>query len=156
MAYRPYTEDDILEIAPRMKETLLRTKDEGEAIDLLGDVRDVEKHLASLRHTAQAEFQSGQSGGRWMMTIPEPREKSYNTPRLINKFAKAWGATIFDTLIQLIKDDVVRLEWGYKKLLAHAERYDITLAMAQHEIVEGDDADIGTYPGKGYPTYKAL
>ena len=90
------------------------------------------------------------------MVVPEPREKSYNGPRIIDKFAKAWGSTIFDTLVSLIAMDVVRLDWQFTKLINAAEQYDITIATAQHEITEGDDADIGVYRGKGYPKYEAL
>jgi hypothetical protein len=37
-----------------------------------------------------------------------------------------------------------------------AQKHDVTLVTAQHEITEGDEAHIGVFPGKGYPTYEEV
>ena len=156
MAGKAYTIRTMRNIVPNVKQTLLAAHGEGEVIDVIGEIREVEKGLASLRQGAAVEFDSGQHGDEWKIVVPAPNVRSYNTPSLVNKFSKAWGATIFDTLRELIKMDVVRLEWQFKKLMNLAQQYDVTIATAQHEIVEGDDADIGVYKGRGYPSYERI
>lgn len=156
MAGKGYTVRTMRNIVPNVKETLMNADGEGEVIDVLGEIREVEKGLAFLRQGAGVEFDTGQQGKRWKVVVPVKNERSYNTPRLIRKFAEKIGGSSWDAFVMLWKGDVIRLEWQYKKLLAAAHRHDVTVATAQHEIIEGDDADIGVFPATGYPRYESV
>jgi len=156
MATNGYTTRGMRTIVPKVKATLLNADGEGEVIDVLGEIREIEKGLAFLRQGSQVEFETGQRGKSWQVVIPVKNERSYNTPRIIKKFAEAIGGTPWQAFVMLLRGDVVRLEWQFKKLLAAAQTYDLTIATAQHEIVEGDDADIGVFPATSYPKYEPI
>lgn len=156
MVYKRLTLKELRELPARVKELVLDAEGEGGLVDVAGELSQIEKEFASARRMAASELESGVQGKVWRIYVPSPKKRSYNTPALINKFSEAWGATIFDTLVALIKMDVVRLSWQWKKLDNAADQYDITLRIAKHEITDGDDADVGVIPDVGYPQYKPV
>ena len=156
MKPKPYTQRETQLVVGRLRATLLAAEGEGGALDVIGDIKSIETQLADIRKGAAVEFQTGQRGNRWQIYVPEPNARSYNTPRIIRSFAEAIKGSSWDAFVMLWRRDAVRIEWQFKKLLAAANQFDVTIATAQHEITEGDDADIGVYPKKGYPTYKPV
>lgn len=156
MTAKPYTQRETQLIPGRIKATLMAAKGEGEALDVVGDIKSIESQLADIRKGAAVEFESGMAGSRWRIHVPAPNARSYNTPRLVKKFADALEVTFWEAFVWLFKRDVVRLEWQFKKLLSAASEADVTLASAHHEITDGDDADIGVFKKKGYPSYERV
>ena len=117
MAGKGYTTNGLRKIVPNVKETLMNADGEGEVIDVLGEIREVEKGLAFLRQGSSVEFDTGQRGRRWKIVVPVRNERSYNTPRIIKAFAHAIGGTPWQAFVMLMRGDVVRLEWQFKKLV---------------------------------------
>ena len=156
MTAKPYTQRETQLIPGRIKATLMAAEGEGGALDVVGDIKSIETQLADIRKGAAVEFESGLSGERWRIYVPAPNARSYNTPRLVKKFADALEVTFWDAFVWLFNRDVVRLEWQFKKLLSAANEADVTLATAHHEITDGDDADIGVFKKKGYPSYERV
>jgi len=156
MVAKPYTPREIQLVAGRLKATLLAADGEGEALDVIGDIKSIETQLAGIRKGAAVEFESGMHGERWQIYVPEPNDRSYNTPRLVQKFAQASGESLFDTILLLLREDVIRLSWQWKNLERFTRRLGLSLTIASCEIVDGDDADVGVFPKKGYPSYKRV
>ena len=156
MNAKPYTQRETQLVVGRLKATLMAADGEGEALDVVGDIKSIETQLADIRKGAAVEFESGMSGERWRIYVPSPNDRSYNTPRLVKKFADAMGTTAWAAFVWLYNKDVVRLSWQFQKLLSAANEADVTITTAHHEIVDGDDADIGVFKKKGYPSYERV
>jgi len=156
MSAKPYTPREIQLVAGRIRATLLAAEGEGEALDVVGDIKSIESQLADIRKGAAVEFESGMRGKRWQIYVPEPNARSYNTPRLVQKFSEASGESLFDTILLLLRQDVIRLSWQWKNLERFSRTLGMSLTLASCEITDGDDADIGVFPKKGYPSYKRV
>lgn len=156
MAGKAYTRFELKQIVPNMRETLLHADGDGETIDVLGEMRQIESGIADLRKGTQVEFESHQQGDRWRIVVPSPNKRSYNTPRLVQKFAEAMGGSAWNAFVWLYQNDVIRLSWQFTKLQRAAAKWNVTLTTAQQEIGDGDEADIGVWKGKGYPSYERV
>jgi hypothetical protein len=143
-------------IVPNVKETLMNAEGEAAVIDVLGEIKQVESGLASLRQGSQVEFASGQQGKTWRIVVPSPNERNYNTPRLLQKFSRALDVSMAHTIVWLMQAGALKITWGWQKLEGVARQLDVTLGIASHEIVHGEDADVGVYPKKGYPKYEEV
>ena len=151
-----YTVNGLRKIVPNVKETLMKAEGEGAVIDVLGEIKQIEKGLTSLRQGTQVEFESYQRGARWRIVVPSPNQRSYNTPGLISKFTAALDTSPMKTIGWLLATGAIKITWGWQKLEEAAYALDIPLVIAQHEIENGDDADVGVYKAKGYPKYEEV
>jgi hypothetical protein len=151
-----YTISTLRGVVAGAKALIMDAPDEGVTIDVLGEVKAVERGLASLRGGAQAEFEDGQTGGVWRIEKGRRSINSYNTPKLIRSFAEAMGISSWDAFVQLWRSDVVRISWQQSNLERAAAKHRVTLTTAPHEITEGEDAHVGTYWVDGYASYKRV
>lgn len=111
---------------------------ESEVADVIADLETAERTLAACRRSLLAELPGPVSGRRYRIVEDRQAKRSYNTSGLLAAFGG------FDSLPRLVADDVVRLQWQWTKLRREAERDDVTLSVAQHEIADGDpDALVG-------------
>lgn len=156
MAPKPYTPREMRQVVSRIKETLLHAEGESAVIDVIGDMRSIESGIANLRKGAAVEFEDGMEGERWRFTQGSSAKRSYNSPRLVQKFSLASDESLFDTIMLLIHEDALRFDWQWTNLEKAAAKYKVTLVTAQQEITDGDDADIGVYWRSGYPSYKKV
>lgn len=109
-----------------------------ETADVVADLEQAERLLAGMRRELLAELPGPVSGRRYRIVEDRQAKRSYNTSGLLSAFGG------LDALPRLVADDVVRLNWQWTKLRREAERDDVTLSVAQHEIDDGDpDALVG-------------
>ena len=66
--------------------------------------------------------------------------RTYNDSALLHSF---WVDDLNSTLHSLMEHDVVRLSWQWSKLQAEANRRDVSLRIAKHEVADGDDEHVG-------------
>jgi len=156
MATKGLTANGIAKIVPSLKQTLLNAHGEGEALDVLGDIKSIESQLATIRKGAAVEFEDGMAGKRWRFEQGRRSIRSYNTPRLVKAFADALGEPLWQTFVWLYRKDVIRLSWQQTNLERAAAETGIPLTEAQHEITDGDDADVGVNWKSAYPSYKRV
>jgi len=155
-AFQPYTQTEVGEIVPRIKETVLRAQGEEELVDTLGDIRSIEVGLSNLRRSTAMELDDYIEGDRWRMKRPRKAMRSFNTSRLLARFSKALDLTVAATVSRLLADGVISLNWNWSMLKNYAEMHDVSLTIAQHEVEDGDVEDVGVYYKSGYPTYESL
>jgi hypothetical protein len=144
----------ILQAMPREAKALLMAADESNIVDALGEIREVEKGVASERKLGASEVEPGQVGQDWMLKQSKVATRTFNHANIIKKFADARDTSMLAALAYLISNDAVRLNWQISKLKPLIRIDNITIETAQHEITEGDSADIGEVWGLGYPTYE--
>ncbi|MEN8233751.1 MAG: hypothetical protein ABFR89_02370 [Actinomycetota bacterium] len=153
---KPLTLRTLQEIPARAKVMLREAEGEDGVVDLLGEFRAVERGLASLRQTAASELESQTHGRRWKIVVPAPNKRSFNTPRLVAKFSRATGESLFDTIMLLLREKALSISWTWTNLERVADKYDVSLTIARHEITDGDDADVGVVKGRGTPSYEPV
>ena len=111
---------------------------EQDSVDTVGLLRAAEVKLAELRRRLIAEMDGTETGELYWAVETRSAKRSYNTNGLIAAFG---GPANLDLLL---KHDAVRLHWQWTKLQAAADAFDVTLAVAKHEISDGDpDALVG-------------
>lgn len=139
-----------------MRKTLTALKlcpvSEDELVDVAGEVKALVAALTEYRKGLEAEMPAKATGKGYRATESRTAKRSYNTNGILAAFSRAKtprGASVpfwnhSGYLGGLLEADAVRLTWRWTELKAMAERYDVTLTVAHHEIEDGDpDALIG-------------
>lgn len=144
----------ILQGMPREARNLLMAADDSNIVDALAEIREIEKGVASERKLGAAEVEPGQMGKDWSFGQSNVAKRSFNHVTIIRKFAESRDTSMLAALAYLILNDAVRLQWQISKLKPLIRIDNISIETAQHEITEGDSADIGEVWGLGYPTYE--
>jgi hypothetical protein len=132
-----------LQAFPSYAKTLILRAEGDELIDILAEINSVEQQLGKLRRSHQAELVNNEGGDEWEVKTSRSATRSYNNPRLILKAAEALKAKPLKAMAMLVAADVLKLNWQWKKLQQFVAENDITIQIAQHEISEGDEADVG-------------
>lgn len=110
-----------------------------QVVDTIGRVRVLEIKLAEYRRGLETETVSGDVGEQYRVTESRSARRTYNTDGLLAAFG---GAD--EGLRKLMDCDAVRLTWRWSELQTAAQHYDVTLAIAKHEIEDGDpDTHVG-------------
>lgn len=132
-----------------MRKTLTALKlcpvTEDELVDVVGEVKALVAALTEYRTGLEAEMPSKAIGKSYRATKSRTAQRSYNTNGILAAFRDPYSEEPGrNPLHLLMAEDAVRLTWRWTELLAAAQRYDVTLVIAQHEIKDGDpDALIG-------------
>jgi hypothetical protein len=114
---------------------------EEDAADFLGELRYLARKLdnpwgTGLYQAMLSETPAGQQGSGYETVEARECDRTYNTNGLLAAFADPRVGGI--SLQKLVNAGAVKLEWQWKKLQAAADRYNVTLAVAKHEIEDGD------------------
>lgn len=141
---------------PRTARELILSCEGDEYIDALAEINDAEKGLGSLRRRSSKEASNGDHGTSWAIKVGRKCVRSYNNMSLIVKFADAMNVTVMQAMGQLIASKALRLSWQWTALKKEANEYNVTLAVAHHEILDGDEADVGEVWVDDYPKYERL
>jgi len=111
-----------------------------EMVDTIGRVKALEGRLARFRKDLESEVVAGDTGDEFTVTEARSAKRTYNTNGILAAFASAnngrWAPEV--ALNVLMQDDAVRLTWRWSQLQAAAQRHNVTMAVAKHEIEDGD------------------
>jgi hypothetical protein len=132
---------------------LLDAEDTAQLVDALGAINSTERSLASERRLAASEVEPGDAGHQWTVEMNGRWDKTYNTPGLITKFMDVYGMAPLQVLQHLVHEGVVELKWKWKPLEKAIKEHGLDLRTVNHEIEEGDDADVGRVWFEGYRKY---
>ena len=126
-------------------------------VDMLGAGNRLEQSMKELRRTAAVELEGGMTGENFRFVQGKESVKTYNSHALLPAFAEATGMSVLETMLYLLQEGAVVLEWKFQKLEALAFKHDVTLTIASHDIEDGDPEHlIGKRWKDGSPTYKPL
>lgn len=143
-----------IESAPKMaKRLLLAAEDTAQLVDALGTINSTERSLADERRLAASEVEPGDAGTVWSVEMNGKWNKSYDTPGLIAKFMDVYGLSPLQTLQTLIHEGILDLNWKWTPLQNAVKEHGLDLRVVNHEIEEGDDADVGRVWFEGYRKY---
>ena len=113
-----------------------------EMVDTIGRLKSLEGRLSRYRKDLESEVVAGDRGEEFVVTEARSAKRTYNTNGILAAFLT--DSEGFDSLRMLMQADAVRLTWRWSQLQTAAQRHDVTLAVAKHEIEDGDpDALIG-------------
>lgn len=110
--------------------------------DVIADLRAAEETLAEYRKALVAEAPGPTVGQDFELKERRRAKRSYNPSRILAAFAQE-GESIGDTIRRLDREGVVTLSWSWSRLRQAADRHDVSLDIAQHEIEDGDEAMVG-------------
>lgn len=150
-----------LKALPNQVREMILGATESERIDVLGEVREVEKALASERKLAMSEIEKDSEGTEWYVDQGRVCKRSYNDSALLVAIADAKGLGPLAAIGYLLQEGIITLNWkwkpkkglGLKRLI---EDLGITVKTVQREIISGDDADIGENWVDGYASTKLI
>lgn len=122
-------------IRKEAREYRLAAIGETQLTDLAGQLRSIEKGLATLRLEISSEFAPGavEQGRKWKATTGKVGQQSFNAPAIFTT-AQANGLTMMD----LVASGALTLNWGMTKLRKFFADHDIELRSVGHEIEDGD------------------
>lgn len=150
---KPFTQRELEALVPRMKATLVAAETEAERIDLLGEINSINAELAELKRMHGAEVQDKDTGEKWAVKRGRTAVRSYNTPKLLARAANDLNVPLATAIGYLRDADVLRLTWQYTNLKKFVAENDMTISVAQHEVADGDDEDMGEYWKDNTPRY---
>jgi hypothetical protein len=131
-----------LKALPRLVKELILNATEEERVDVLGEVRFVEKAVAAERQMAMSEIHRGAEGQDWYVKQPRACTRSYNDSALLLKVADAKGMTLMQTIGFLLQNNVLVFEWKWTNLKELVRELKLETTIVQREIIAGDQADI--------------
>lgn len=148
------SESTIWPVVAEAKQWIQAAEDDGDLIDVLGDIRSVEAALAKLRQAHQADLDDG-IGSRWQKRTPAPAKKrTYNSDLLLMKIMDARGGSLGYNLAWLLDKGIVRLTWQWRPLTKLLDLLNIEWSVRHNGTVgPGDEKDVGETKGKAYPRY---
>jgi len=110
-----------------------------EMVDTIGRVKALEGRLAAFRKDLESEVVAGDTGDEFTVTEARSAKRTYNTNGILAAFAgPPDGTPQYDPLRILMDFDAVRLTWRWTELQRASLGMDVTLAVAKHEIEDGD------------------
>jgi hypothetical protein len=123
-----------------------------EVPDLIANIDQAIGVLREVRSLLLAEVTGNVDGTDWRIVERRSARRSYNTGRLLGEFAAKMAddpepnpeAVLARTIRHLSRVGALKLVWQWTALRREAERQDVTLTIASHEIEDGDpDALVG-------------
>ena len=112
-----------------------------EMVDTIGRLKALEGRLSRYRKDLESEVVAGDTGDEFVVTESRSAKRTYNTNGILAAFGRSDHALALRALMEV---DAVRLTWRWSQLQTAAQRHDVTLAVAKHEIEDGDpDALVG-------------
>ena len=116
------------------------TPGDDELADVIADLKEAERVLADTRKMLQSEVTGPLEGRDYALVESRRATRSYNDSALLQSF---WQGDLNETLHELMAADVVRLSWQWSKLERLADRRDVSLRIAKHEVSDGDEEHVG-------------
>lgn len=114
---------------------------EHQLVDVAGDLRHAERRLADLRRNLESEIPPGAVGEKYKAVERRSAKRSYNSEALVRLFRDRWEApSDSDALYELWRAGVIDVAWRWTDLQRAADKWDVTLGVAKHEIRDGDDS----------------
>jgi len=147
------TEWNTLKGMTKLARKMILEAGDKERIDVLSEVRETERGLASERRLAMAEVAGGDMGIDWGVEIGRRCNRTFNSQSLIVKFADASGKGVLETIGYLASVNVLEFKWNWTKLKSLIQVVGIDVTTVQREIESGDDADVGEVWHDGYPSF---
>lgn len=138
---------------------------DAELVDALGEINSFERWVADLRRTRASEVQAGATGTRWAFKQGRQAKRSYNTGRLMSRlwaaledYMNTQGHLLFQDVLRILVDEkVIRITWSWTNLQKLADKLNLSLMVAKHEIMDGDpELDVGEVWGWGSPSYEPV
>ena len=125
---------------------------EAQLTDLAGQLRSIEKGLATQRLEISSEFGDSSpgtnvtTGRKWTAKTPKVGQRSYNAASIFTS-TQANGLTMID----LVNSGALKLTWGWQKLVKFFATNEIELRTIGHELNPDDhtDDDDGEGDGEG-------
>ena len=137
-----------------VKEYLLGTPDEADAVDVLGSINSVITSLGEIKRTFSSEIPDGIKGKRYRVRVGRRATRSYSN-RLLGTLGHDEDTTT--ALWEAIGAGAVKLTWNWSKLQQLAARKDVDLSITGHEILPDDgENDIGVVWKDDYARFEAL
>ena len=116
-----------------------------EMVDTIGRLKALEGRLSRYRKDLESEVVAGDSGEEFVVTEARSAKRTYNTDGILAAFMRSLDDRVeghpssrTKSLRLLMQEDAVRLTWRWSQLQTAAQRHDVTLAVAKHEIEDGD------------------
>lgn len=125
-------------------------------VDALAEVYAAERGANAERRLGQAEIQNKDTGTTHVVKVGRTATRSFNTPRLITRFADVQGVSPLAALTYLVQLDVVRINWQWTKLKDLMSELEMAVTVQPSEIVHGDDADVGEVWKDTAPQYNKV
>lgn len=147
---------DQVQTFPSAVRELIASAEGNEHIDALGYIRVAEHQAGIERRKYSSEVEAGEAGEVFVVERRREAKRSYNNASLLMKFAEALRMTPIQTIGYLVNNNIVSLTWSITNLRNAARDLDVSMTVAQHEITDGDEADIGEVWVDGYPSYKRI
>lgn len=110
--------------------------------DLVADLQAAERELASFRRSLIDEAPGPVEGELWKLVETRKADRYYNESALLRDLTPE-GGYVPETLMRLVAKGVVKLSWQWRKLQKEADEQNMTLAIAKHEVADGDEAHVG-------------
>lgn len=144
----------------QVKEMILNATD-SERIDVLAEVREIEKKLASERQLAMSEINKGDEGDEWYIKQGRKCERSFNDSMLLLKIADALDVSPIEAIGYLLNRSILSLDWNWQPrgkpgLKALIRELELECLVVQKEVIAGDKADIGENWVDGYASFALL
>lgn len=140
------------------RDLVMSAEGEGQLVDAVGTLHRNRQLVYEQIRLAVKELDPGTSGSEFTLEQANQADRSYNHSSLLIKLmASTESETLSGLLRFLMATGVLKLTWSYSKLMQLIRSEGIDLAIAQHEITDGDpDFDIGEVWKKGSPSFKPL
>lgn len=132
-----------LKALPKVVKAMIIDATETETIDILGEVREVEKKLASERKMAMSEIPKGSEGEDWWVKQGRKCNRTYNDSQLLIKVADAKDMTPIQAIGFLLNNRILTIEWRWTELKELIHELKLETLIANRPILAGDQADIG-------------
>lgn len=139
------------------REYRLEAIGEVQLTDLAGQLRSIEKGLATLRLDISSEFGDSTSGAsvsrgrKWKASTTSVGQQSFNAPAIFVT-TQTEGYTMMD----LVESGALTLKWGMTKLRKFFADRDMELVTVGHEVEAGDPdgPHMGLWYKPGSTSYK--
>lgn len=113
-------------------------------VDAAGELRHLERRLASVRRSLESEIPPGAVGEKYKAVERRSAKRSYNSEALVRLFRDRWEApSDSDALYELWRAGVIDVAWRWTDLQRAADKWDIPLTITKHELRDGEPAHIG-------------
>lgn len=137
-----------------VKKAIIEATGTKDLVDLMAVLKDNRATVWDFIKQGTSELESGDDGHTYVAKVSRSAARSYNTSRLLLKFAEAFDKPMLETIQILVAHKVVSLSWSWTNLKQVIRLYDVPLVIAQHEITDGDpESDIGEVWSNGSVTF---
>lgn len=137
------------------KDGIMYADNDEDLVDLLGAGMNLERALGGLRRSAAVELEGGVVGEQFKFKQGKESVKTYNSHGLLLAFATALDMGVLETILYLLSENALVLDWKFQPIERLAGQWDVTLTIAAHDIEDGDERHlIGKRWKDASPTYE--